>query len=142
MESALWFLDSYFRGGQGIVPWYNYALDYNYEAADTCAAVYPGKRFGSLKPFPSLRLKAGRKALELIRYFATMNYVFGYSDLQLRTYAEEFLAQYGLGLGGQTVKDSDMDAGTVRYRDAADSDALEALKTDMLRRLAAACRFG
>ena len=142
LDSTLWFLDSYLRGGQGIVPWYNYALDYNYEAADTCAAVYPGKRFGSVKPFPSLRLKAGRKAMEMIRYFATMKHTFGYSDLQLRTYAESFLQAYGLSLSGQTVKENDIDAGTVHYQNAADSTALEALKADMLCRLAAACQYG
>ena len=141
LESALWFLDSWFRGGQGIVPWYNYALDYNYEAADTCAAVYPGKRFGSRKPFPSLRLKAGRKALELIRYFTTAKAVFGFSDLQLRTYTEGFLEMYGLSLSGKTEKENDIDAGTVRYRDAADGDALEALKEDLLLRLSAACQY-
>ena len=135
LESALWFLDAALRGGQGIVPWYNYALDYNYEAADTCAAVYPGGRFGSVKPFPSLRLKAGRKALELIRYLRTMQQVFGYSDLQLRTYADGFLRDYGLSLSGETVKANDIDAGTVRYENAADGYALEALKTDILRRL-------
>jgi len=141
LESTLWFLDSYLRGGQGIVPWYNYALDYNYEAADTCAAIYPGKRFGSVSPFPSLRLKAGRKALELMRYFATMKHIFSYSDTQLRIYAETFLQAYGLSLGGETEKTNEIDAGTVRYPNAADYTALEALKADMLNRLTAACQY-
>lgn len=141
LQSTLWFLDSYLRGGQGIVPWYNYALEYNYQDADTCAAVYPGKRFGSVKPFPSLRLKAGRKAVELMHYLQTLKYTFGYSDRQLRDYMEAFLRDYGLKLSGETVKENDIDAGTVRYADAADCTALEALKGDIIRHLAAVNQF-
>ena len=48
---------------------------------------------------------------------------------------------YGLSLSGKTEKENDIDAGTVRYRDAADGDAREALKEDLLLRLSAACQY-
>lgn len=137
LSTALWFLDAYLRGAGGIIPWYNYALDANYEQPDTCAALYPGKRFGSEAPFPSLRLKAGRKAVEIIRCLETFRQRFGYSGPQLRSYVVGLFRSMGLELEGTTLRTSEVDAGTVQYRTAADARVLEVLKENLLRTLTA-----
>ena len=134
LGTALWFLDAYLRGAQGIIPWYNYGLDWNYESADTCAALYPGRRFGSAAPLPSLRLKAGRKALEVIGYLETLRRRKGLSGLQLRTYVADVFRALGLEFDGTTIRETAVDAGTVHYQ-AADASVLEALKADVVARL-------
>ena len=129
-SAALWILDVYLKGGQGIVPWYNFAIDVNYEIPDSCAAMYPGKRFGMDTALASLRLKAGRKALELIRYLDLFKAATGYTDGQIRSYVSAFVT-----LKGEVEKRDDIDAGTASF--SADRTGLENMRQDLLDRLTA-----
>ena len=128
MNSFLWILDTYLKGGKGIIPWYNFALDKNYEEPDSCAAVYPGKRFGMDTALASMRLKAGRKALQLIKYFHAFKKAFGYSDRQLRAYVSSFIT-----FEGEKGISYFEDAGTDLF-DYSDN-TVEEMKRDMLKRL-------
>ena len=128
MSSTLWFLDVYLQGASGIIPWYNYALDDNYELFRDTAVLYPGKRFGIHAAIPSMRLKAARKAMELINYLDAFKQMYGYSDKQLRKYVSNFIS-----LDGETVRTDHIDAGKASYADT--QNGLEALKRDMLRKM-------
>jgi hypothetical protein len=130
MNSFLWILEAYLKGGSGLVPWYNFGLDENYEYPDSCAGLYPGKRFGSKKPMVSLRLKSGRKALEIARYLTALKKAFGYSGLQMKAYVSAFL-----NLKGEAVIRHRDDAGFVKYEGENDYAAIEALKRDIIAKL-------
>jgi len=129
-DSVRWILDVYFKGSRGIIPWYSFGLDENYENPDDLAALYPGRRFG-VGAIASTRLKAGRKALELVRYFDAMKRYMNYSDNQLRAYIAPFIQ-----LRSKHVMTSSIDAGTAKF--TGNASALEELKRDMHRRLSAA----
>jgi len=128
MNSTLWIIDTYLRGAAGIIPWYNYALYANYELFRDTAAIYPGKRFNMDFALPGMRLKSGRKAMELINYMDAFKKMFGYSDKQLRSYVSSFIAVEGV-----TDRKDHIDAGTAKYADT--QNGLEALKRDMLRKM-------
>ncbi len=132
MNSFLWIVETWLKGGSGLVPWYNFALDINYEIFDRCAGLYPGTRFGSKKPMVSLRLKSGRKALEITRYLAAMKKAYGYSDLQMKSYVAAFLR-----LKSTAVFQHRDDAGFVSYEGKNDYDAIESLKRDIISKLLA-----
>jgi len=127
-NGVIWLLDTYLRGSRGIVPWYNFALDQNYEEADNCAIIYPAKRFGKDTAYASMRLKAGRKALELIKYLEAFKKAFGYSDKQLRHYVESFI-----DLSGQNIFAHTADAGSVVYTKT--QNAFEEMKRDIIMKL-------
>jgi len=130
-DSVRWIVDVYLQGSRGIIPWYNFALDLNYEDPDDLSGIYPGQRFGLTECVASTRLKAGRKALELIRYFDAMKRCLGYSDNQLRAYVESFVQ-----LKGEFIKKDSIDAGRASF--SGNAGALEELKRDMRRKLTAA----
>ena len=127
-DAILWIIDIYLRGSRGVLPWYNFALDLNYETADNCAAIYPAKRFGKDTAYASMRLKAGRKGLEIVKYLEALRKAFGYSDKQLRHYVSAFV-----NLTGENVKKDAIDAGTNVY--AKSQNSLEEMKRDMLKKL-------
>lgn len=130
MNSFLWIIEAYLKGGSGIVPWYNFGLDVNYEVPDNCAGLYPGKRFDSNAPMVSLRLKSGRKALEITRYLDAFKKAFGYSDLQLKSYVSSFLR-----LGGEAVVRHRDDAGLMKYNASNQYKAIEDMKKDIIMKL-------
>ena len=127
-DGVIWILDTYLQGSRGLVPWYNFALDINYEEADNCAILYPAKRFGKDTAYVSMRLKAGRKALELVKLLEAFKKAFGYSDKQLRHYVTSFVS-----LSGKNVFTHTADAGTTVY--AKTQNALEEMKRDLIRKL-------
>ena len=126
-----WFIDTFLHGSRGIIPWYNFGLDFNYEFADTLSIVYPGKRFGIAGAVASMRLKAARKAIEFIRYLEAMRKYLGYTNNHLKAYINSFVS-----VEGQVVKTDFLDAGTLEF--GGDLNAIEALKKDMQRKLSAA----
>ena len=125
----MWIIDVYLQGANGIIPWYNFGIDLNFEQPESVSALYPGKRFGIDGALASMRLKAGRRAMELIKYMGAFKKMTGYSDRQLKKYVSSFVP-----LKGETVKTDNLDAGTAVYANA--QNGLEALKRDMLRKLA------
>lgn len=133
LDNTLWLLDAYLKGGEGMIPWYNYAIDCNFEEADDCAAIYPGTRFGSLRPFASMRLKAGRKAVVLMHYLTTLQKRFNYSYAQLTEYVSHFVS-----LRNNVNRTDFLDAGVVRFEGNNSYASLEALRLDILRKLSGA----
>ena len=129
-DSVRWLFDIYLRGSRGIIPWYNFGLDMNYETPDDLAAIYPGKRFGQIECVASMRLKAGRKAQEMIRYFDAMKRHLNYSDAQIKAYVSSYIS-----LSGKHVQKDAIDAGKAQF--AGSTSALEEMKRDMHRILAA-----
>ena len=130
-DSIRWLFDVYLQGNNGIIPWYNFGLDMNYETPDDLAAIYPGQRFGIVESVASTRLKAGRKAQEFIRYFDAMKKYLHYTDAQLKAYITSFIE-----LQGKFVKKDSIDAGKAVF--AGSTSALEELKRDMHRKLTVA----
>ena len=128
MNSVMWVLDIYSKGCKGIVPWNNYGNDRNYENPNNCAILYPGKRFGMDIALASLRLKAGRKAMELTKYLDAFKKAFGYSEKQMKQYMRSFV-----DLDGTSVYLDGIDAGRTYYKDT--QNALERMRVDMLRKL-------
>jgi len=128
-DSIRWIFDVYLKGSRGIIPWYNFGLDMNYETPDNLAILYPGRRFGIIGSVASTRLKASRKALELIRYFSGLKKYLGFSDAQLKAYITSYVA-----IKSEHVKTDSVDAGTAKF--AGSTGALEELKRDMHRKLA------
>jgi hypothetical protein len=128
INSVLWLLDIYAKGYQGILPWNNYGGDRDFEKANNCAVLYPGRRFGMDIALASLRLKAGRKAMELIKYLDAFRRAFGYSERQLRQYIRSFV-----DLDGENIYSNGGDAGRMAYRDS--RNGLERMRLDMLRKL-------
>ena len=125
---VLWILDLYLKSGRGFIPWYSFALDANYETPDSCAVLYPAKRFGKDTAYASMRLKAARKATELVKYLEVFRKAFGYSDRQLRHYVSAFLT-----FEGRTEFAHTADAGTAA--NDKNESAFEELKRDMLVKL-------
>jgi len=130
-DSVRWFFDIYLQGSRGIIPWYNFGLDMNYETADNLAILYPGRRFGIIGSVASTRLKASRKATELIRYFDAMKRYLNYSDKQLAAYVKSYIT-----MESEHVMADSVDAGTAVFTGG--TGAMEEMKRDMHRRLSAA----
>ena len=130
-DSVRWFFDIYLKGNAGIIPWYNFGLDLNFETPDSLAIFYPGRRFGVEGSIASTRLKAGRKAQEFICYFDAMKKYLNYSNSQLRAYVESFVA-----MKSKFVKKDAIDAGKAVF--ASGAGAMEEMKRDMHRKLTAA----
>ena len=126
-----WFIDTFLQGSRGIIPWFNYGLDFNYESAETLAILYPGKRFGIGGPVASMRLKAARKAIEFIRYLEAMKKYLGYTNHQLQAYVNSFIT-----LNGEVVKTDFLDAGTMQFDGG--PNAIETMKKDMHKKLSTA----
>lgn len=132
LESFMWAFSCYMRGANGAVPWYNYATDDEYDHPVQTACLYPGNRFGLPGPAVSLRLKAARKCLELLKYIETFKRAFGYSDLQARAYVSQFIK-----MDGETISRFRDDAGIVRFSQGNTVEAIDALRRDLMRNLTA-----
>ncbi len=131
LDTLFWVVDTYLKGGKGLVPWNNYARDDSYEIPTDTAGFYPGNRFGLDRPVLSMRLKSARKALQLLRYLETFKKAMGFSNIQLKAYVSQFLT-----LRSSTVSRFSEDAGLVRYAGGTYDD-IEALRLDLIRRLSA-----
>jgi len=64
LETVAWAWQAFLGGADGIVPWNTVANDANWETPDATAILYPGARWGSSEPFPSLRLVALRRGAQ------------------------------------------------------------------------------
>jgi len=129
MISVSWTIDAWLKGGTGIVPWNSYGSDENYEEASDIAVFYPGKRFGYKSPLVSFRMKAGRKALEMLKYLETYKRAKGFSDARMKQIVGHFLK-----LQSRSRISEAFDAGRMEYAEN-DYDRLEALKRFIISEL-------
>ena len=113
MDLCLWLLDIYLKGAKGAESWENYAKDSNFEIPSSTAGFYPGNRFGFLEPLVSIRLKAFRKAIELINYIHSFKLAYELNEIQLRYYISHFIP-----LKGKTVITYEEDAGHGGYENS------------------------
>ncbi len=130
-DMALLVVDTWLKGASGMLPWYNFGRDENFETPANTSGFYPGNRFGLNGPVVSLRIKSARKGMELIRYLNTFRKAFGYGNIQMKAYVAHFLK-----LRGQALMRYFEDAGTVTYS-GDNCTAIEELKRDIIKRLLA-----
>jgi hypothetical protein len=132
MSLCLWIVDAYLDGAEGILPWNNYGRDEHYEKPESTAGLYPGTRFGLKSPVVSLRLKAVRRGMELLKYLRAFKNAYGYNDLQLREYIAHFL-----DFKSHIEMYHSEDAGRVQYALTGDWN-IERLKRHILDKLSKA----
>jgi hypothetical protein len=129
MDLCLWVIDCYVNGAKGVLPWNNYGFDRAYEIPEPTAGLYPGNRFGLNQPVVSMRLKAAKQAMELLKYLQTFKDAYGYNEIQLKDYVSHFL-----NLKGEARVKFEEDAGNTTFK-LSQSWYLETLKNNILDRL-------
>ncbi len=126
ISPCIWIFNTYLNGVKRILPWNNFGNDMNYEVPKNIAGLYPGNRFGLKGPTVSLRIKAVRRGMELLNYLQTLKNVYGFNELQLKTYVESFI-----DLKAENKLEYDEDAGYAKYSNKTD-ETLEKLKRHIL----------
>jgi len=129
LTSCLNIIDVYLRGAGGFAPWDNFGFDSAYNKPTSTAGFYPGKRFGLMEPAVSLRLKAARKGMEILKYLETYKKSMGYNDLQLKEIVEAFI-----DLDGESVMKDSEDAGLIEFS-ALSTKSIEILKSYIISEL-------
>lgn len=106
---AMWSLETWALGADGVVPWQTIGTKDSWQNTDTLALFYPTE-FG---PVPSIRLKAFRAGQQLVEYLTMYTQLSGVdrSDVGKELLIDE-------GLLGKMTKKSDSDAGSTEFDSA------------------------
>jgi hypothetical protein len=122
-------MDIYFNDGDVFLPWNNYVADGAYIKPETTASFYPGKRFDSLMPVASTRIKAARKGMQIIKLISKIKEKYSYTKDDIKQYVSQFVS-----IQGESKMSYDEDAGTAVY-EYINPDNFELLRMDMLKKL-------
>lgn len=68
MQPVGWCLDSFLRGGDGVLPWQTVGKHESWQEGDRLSLFYPGSRWNRTEPYPSIRLKAYRRGQQDVEY--------------------------------------------------------------------------
>ncbi len=121
MQPVGWCLDSWTRGGDGVVPWQTIGRDNSWKQADTLSLFYPGQAIGRDEPVPSIRLKAYRRGQQDVEYLVLLSRAMGEprwaTGQAVRRVLNLVGQQQGTGFTGGE------DAGTTHYADLLPQDA-------------------
>lgn len=71
-QPASWCIDTFLRGGQGVLPWQTIGKSSSWSKPDTQAIFYPGKPIGQSDPVPSIRLKAYTRGQQDVEYLTLL----------------------------------------------------------------------
>jgi hypothetical protein len=124
-----WCWRTYLYGGDGLLPWNAVRGAGVWEKAQQLTVFYPGNKFGVLKPFPSMRLKAFRRGQQDVEYLILLSKKSGW-DRDAVTRA----ASGALDLSARVDMKSTEDAGQIRFQNITNND-LEELRRRVARAL-------
>jgi hypothetical protein len=116
-----WSLDSWTRGGDGVLPWQTIGRDESWKQADELSLFYPGGPIGWQTPVPSIRLKAYRRGQQDVEYLVLLSEALGEPRWALGEAVRAALNLAGKHRG--TGFTGGEDAGTVYYADLKPQDA-------------------
>ncbi len=121
MQPVGWSLDSWTRGGDGVLPWQTIGRDNSWQQADQLSIFYPGAPAGQKGPVPSIRLKAYRRGQQDVEYLVLLAKATGEPRWAVGQSVRKVLKL--AGRHGGTGFTGGEDAGTTRYADLLPQDA-------------------
>lgn len=90
-QPAVWCLEAWVQGLDGIVPWQTIGRERSWREADPLALLYPGKGVEIDGPTPSLRLKSLRRGQQDVEYLAILTATSGIDRSRVAEWAAERL---------------------------------------------------
>ncbi len=120
--NAAWCVETWSRGGNGVVPWQTIGRDSSWSEPDPLSVIYPS----SFGPIASLRLKSFRDGQQIVEYSEHFRHALG--DVSAEELGKALLTE--LRLSGQSIKTSEADAGSVKF-DQASTDRLKQLRYNL-----------
>ena len=105
--NAAWCVETWLRGGDGVVPWQTIGSESSWQTQDPLSVIYPSD-FG---PIASLRLKSFRDGQQLVEYL--VRYQSQFQGVNAEQVGKVLLT--ALELNGKTQKSSEADAGSVVF---------------------------
>jgi hypothetical protein len=122
-----WCWRAWVAGADAIVPWNTVRGPEAWERAEPLTVFYVGKKFGFNGPFDCLRLKAFRRGEQDVEYMNLLSHRKGWDRDAVAHAVTE-----ALDVSGQTSREHEGDAGSIRFNGVADT------QLDQLRRRVAA----